>query len=493
MDRVDSLLATLDRSRLSVLAGVPLVTFIAAKALVDPVRPEDFWWHLRMGRLIVDTFAIPRADAWTFTFHGTPFFDQPWLAQVLFYFFERLVSLAGVIAFGFLVACATEAIVVVASMRRGASLPRALLVQLFVSEIGVRGWSLRPQLFATSLFALAVVLLGDCRDVSDAQARRRSWALPILAIVWANLHGSFPLLFVLIGTTAVATAIDAPRGERARRLLEWIPVSVACFLATLVNPRGLAVYEYVAHLLASGSLASALEWKPLLAGRVPFETIYVLVALLLVFGLALARRARWGDLVMLAPFVLLELRAVRNGIWLSLVLAPIIASWLSAARDRSQKRRDTTFVTVAAIAIALFLPWVKPHLFPPPYRSLFWLPRTPIAAVESIRRDAWHPQRLYTGVGFGSYVEAVLDDVPVFVDSRFELYPEDFVRRSIDQEVGPTVDTLLDEYRFDAWLVDKHREAALAEELRSRPDLVVRYEDDDAVYFTSRPLVGGAT
>ena len=255
-----------------------------------------------------------------------------------------------------------------------------------------------------------------------------------------------------------------------------------------MNPRGLALYGYVAHLLGSGSLALAREWKPLVPGVVLFETVYAIAALALVCVLAFVRRVRWGDLVILAPFVLLELRAVRNGIWLSLVLPPLLASWLPPAREPSPRARIASLVTAAAIAIAALLPWVKPHIFPAPYRSLFWLPRTPIAAVEFMRTSKSHPARLYTGVGFGSYVEAVMDDVPVFIDSRFELYPADFVRASIDEEVSPDDDALLREYRFDAWLVDKHREAGLAEELRSRRDLAIRYEDDDAIYFTRRWL-----
>ena len=467
-------------------AGVPLVAFLAAKTLVDPVRPEDFWWHLRMGGLIARTHSIPRADAWTFTFAGTPFFDQPWLAQIFMHFVERFFSAAGLITIGFLVACAAQAIVVLASVRRRASLPVALVLQLLVSEIAVRGWTLRPQLFATPLFALAVLILGDARDRSrerDAQALRRPWVLPVLAALWANLHGSFPLLFVLLGTTAVASALDARSGERIRSALRWIPVTLGCFFATLMNPRGIALYAYVAHLLGSGSLALAREWTPLLAGAVPFETIYTIVALAVVSALAVKRRARWGDIVILAPFVLLDVRAVRNGIWLGLVLPPLMASWLPRVEDASPSARRALFATLAAVAFAPALLWVKPQIFPAPYRSLFWLPRTPIAAVDFMRRDARHPARLYTSIGFGSYVESVLDDVPVFIDSRFELYPADFVKRSIDQGGAPTGDALLREYRFDAWLVDKHREAGLADELRARGDLMIRYEDDDAVYF----------
>jgi hypothetical protein len=47
------------------------------------IRPNDFWWHLRLGELIVEMRSIPSLEPFGFTIAGEEWLDQPWLAQVL--------------------------------------------------------------------------------------------------------------------------------------------------------------------------------------------------------------------------------------------------------------------------------------------------------------------------------------------------------------------------------------------------------------------------
>src|SRR5205823_3473832 len=61
--------------------------------LILPIPPNDFWWHMAAGREIVAEHAIPQVDSYSYTQAGTPFYDQPWLAQVALY---ALYELGGV-------------------------------------------------------------------------------------------------------------------------------------------------------------------------------------------------------------------------------------------------------------------------------------------------------------------------------------------------------------------------------------------------------------
>ena len=68
---------------LVVLAGVFI---IVSKGIV---APNDFWWHVRAGQVIVQQRAIPSTDLFSYTRLGQPWTYQSWLTEVLFYILYR--------------------------------------------------------------------------------------------------------------------------------------------------------------------------------------------------------------------------------------------------------------------------------------------------------------------------------------------------------------------------------------------------------------------
>src|ERR1700752_105657 len=114
------------------LAAAPaaLVVCVALKSIGEPVRPYDLWWHLAMGRLIAAGGAIPTTDAFSFTRSGATFFDQPWLAQLVFVVLHRKLGLEGLLAADFVVVIAALGLSMFAARQRGARLVSSALALL---------------------------------------------------------------------------------------------------------------------------------------------------------------------------------------------------------------------------------------------------------------------------------------------------------------------------------------------------------------------------
>jgi len=462
-------------ARFASLAALPLTLEVALKAVGEPIRSEDLWWHLGMGRAIATAHAVPRTDAFSYTRFGSPYFDQPWLSQLVMYALHRSGGLAGLLACDFLIMVGAEALVVLAGMRRGASFALACLVELALAPVAWRGWAMRPQAFAVPLFAAFVYVLATYRK----NGRAPLWLLPLLMLPWANLHGSFPLGVALVVLTLAAVWLD---GQVALRPLAW--TALGCAVAPLANPRGAALFGYVRSLLDSSTVRSvAREWQPLTLGD--SEGQYVAAILLGALGLGLWRRARAGDWLLLAPFVLLELSAVRNGIWLSLVLGPIAAGWLVRSPEPLPLRLPRRALALTALSVGLLVtvPWWKPRLVPKPYGALAWHLRTPIAAVSWMAQTGRKPHRLFHGMGPGSYLIWALPDQRVFIDPRIEFYPRTQWDDALALRRGERVSEIADRYQFDAWLLDQQDDAALIAALRERPSVQLRYEDADSAYF----------
>src|SRR5947207_11139910 len=108
----------------------------------------------------------------------------------------------------------------------------------------------RPHIVTTVFFALVLERLDDFQN--GRLPARALWWLPLLALVWANLHGGFLLGFALGGMVTGVAALRSVvfrDAEEGRRALVFVAVLVAMGLATLLNPHGprlhTAVQEYL--------------------------------------------------------------------------------------------------------------------------------------------------------------------------------------------------------------------------------------------------------
>jgi hypothetical protein len=459
----------------------------------EPVRPEDLWWHLGMGRLILAKHGIPTLDVFSFTRPGAPYFDQPWLSQVFLFAGYHLGGLAALLNFDFVCMLFAEALIVRSSLLRGARLVPALLIQFALTPVAIRGWSLRPQALAVPVFAAFVYLLTRWRedarvsvDAGGPLRRRSPWPIIPLMIVWANLHGSFPLGIALVLLTLGAEAVDSRKNLDA---VAWRPVAltaVGCVGAPLVNPQGSALVGYVATLIRSPSVRIAREWQAVTLADA--EGDYIFAVLIFTALIAAWKRPRAGDFVLLFPFVLLELGAVRGGIWLSFVLGPMLSGWLARSPPRPTADRPwaTLAVAGAAILVLLGVPWLKPRLSPGRFTELAFEERTPIAAVESVANDAHRPERLLHGMAVGSYLIWRLPSQRVFVDPRLEFYPPAQWNDLEALERGEAIDATLARYHADGFLCTKQRETRLVGALRRRSEFEMRYEDSYFAYFVRR-------
>ncbi|MEZ0240341.1 MAG: hypothetical protein ACAH65_06035, partial [Chloroflexota bacterium] len=183
------------------------VALPALAALLVPMPTVDLTYHLRAGAGILAGEGIPTVDTWTFTVAGAPWLDQQWSAQVLLTAVYQAAGWTGLALLRAALVALTFALLLatirsrwsMASVRAGGSAiasssRTATLVVLGAFAVAAPALALRPQLFAIALFAATLLIL-----VQRAAHPRRLWLIPLIAAAWANLHGSFPLVVVLVG------------------------------------------------------------------------------------------------------------------------------------------------------------------------------------------------------------------------------------------------------------------------------------------------------
>jgi hypothetical protein len=69
------------------LWGVALITIVFTYINMGQIAPNDFWWHMAIGRDILNNRQIPLFDIYSFTMQGQPYpsYQMFWLMETWFY------------------------------------------------------------------------------------------------------------------------------------------------------------------------------------------------------------------------------------------------------------------------------------------------------------------------------------------------------------------------------------------------------------------------
>ncbi|MCA8960000.1 MAG: hypothetical protein KDC38_05785 [Planctomycetes bacterium] len=181
--------------RFATAPAVAVAVALPALAIAwHPLANNDLPLHLAIGEWI-GTHGIPSVDPFSFLAEGRPWVPHEWLAGWLFAQAHRLAGTTGLTGLALGLAAALALTVWDVSRRLGATPTTFALWSLPIwTMVGPR-LILRPHWLAlVLLFATWSVLL------RARQERRWLWALPGIAALWGNVHGSFGLgLIVMIG------------------------------------------------------------------------------------------------------------------------------------------------------------------------------------------------------------------------------------------------------------------------------------------------------
>jgi hypothetical protein len=261
------------------------------------------------------------------------------------------MGLAGLLIGHFLAVLTALVIVVVDARRRGASDLAAALVLgvLVVGGIATFGVA-RLQTFSLIPFALTLLLVRE----QHRKPGRAMWWAPVLVAVWGNLHGS-----VLLGVCVIGVHLLFSR--LARRPGETVALGLVTLAALFATPATWRTADYYVGVLHNEAAArgEGLWAAPALAE--PFDLVMIVAAVVL-GGLALRRRLPLWEYVALVGLTIATIIAARNGIWLLLFLAaPSAASRARPATGRVALDRASTRGIVAVLTVLVACAGILGH------------------------------------------------------------------------------------------------------------------------------------
>ena len=515
----------------------------ALAALIAPMPAVDLAYQLRAGADILAGHGIPSTDTWTFTVAGTPWLDQQWGAQVLLAAVFQATGWTGLALLRAILTALTYALLLgairsawsIASVRAGgsavaSSARTATLVTVAFFVVAAPALALRPQLFAIVLFAATLRVL-----VERSRHPRRLWLIPLMTIAWANLHGSFPLVLVLVALAwvdeiallRVPPPPGHPRLALPRRLLGSTGLALIggmSALATLVNPFGIDAWRYIENLARDPEITSEVsEWQPP-SPLDPAGFVFYLSLVLVVGVIAFRFRtdkgrtsARFvGPLVTAAVFALLGVVTGRGLAWWAIaapvamvqlqpglrladlrripalpVLRARTAREASASEGRRSPLNGVVVTLLAVFAIALLPFWRPTGPAGVPILALTYAPQGIAHELAKLVRSGTLPPnaRVWAPQTWSSFLEWAVPEARVAVDSRIELFPGPVLADADEiARAAPGWLSTLEVRRVDALVVDASSHGLGARtELEASPAWRRSYSDDDGSIWLRIP------
>lgn len=460
---------------------VIFAAYFISTATGTPPGDGDLWWQRRLGEAVLTTHRLPHALGMeTFTAAGAPWMPQEWLFGICAFLGRAAIGSA---IFKVAVACcavAAVALTAIRAARRGAT-PAMTAAAATVTAIALFGsFGVRAQVVAWPLLAAFLLLL-------ELDGPAAWFAIPV-AMLWANLHASAMLAFVLAAVATVGCVCDergwTPRVRRSILIACGVAVALCC------NPLGWELPRYAVTLFGSPIRQYINEWRITDVDDVWFVLgALPLLAAALTWGIGTGPR-RWHDRFLFGVTAYLLLTAARNIAIFALAVAPLVADSVSRSltqRGRTAKpletKRTLDIVLHAAMGLACVAVVVgvihRPDGLQRPKSPL------PLSAVAATERIAGTHNVFCANFAWCSLFLDHPDD-RVFIDGRADPFPPavwkdyaDIVTLAADWR------TVLTKHRVDTLIVK--RDSPLGQAMALLPNWLSAYADPTYRVYVLKP------
>jgi hypothetical protein len=412
--------------------------------------------------------ALPDHDSWTLSSENTPWYNLSWLYDVLISWMYQWGGATLLYSVHFAVIAGVLYTVIWRIYARGVGLIAMIITLIPAMMVLYSSLQVRPQLVTFGMVALFFYLLNHYWHYREAKTL---YWLPVLMLVWVNMHGGFLLGYALIGAYGIQALMD--KQWQQVRMLAF--VCVLALIASVINPYGLAVYDGVLRTVGSGFTALIGEW----AHFHPIKHVALAMFLLLFVMVAdvNSKRTPLAEKLLAILFVFMSIVAVRHGPILIIIALPFIALSLQKALYASRygellEERDRQYaVDLSRPAtckwMKVILLMVGIFLLVPGGKTSFLGQQEDIAGkdwpeVEVQWLQKHHPDaRVFNHYDMGGALAYIARGTPkYFIDGRAgtafsEVLLQDYVQAMRLLEVNEMPLWLFDKYEMDVAIIPK--------------------------------------
>ena len=294
-------------------------------------------------------------------------------------------------------------------------------------------------------------------------------------ILWVNMHGSWPLLLLMLGWKMLFR----------KNTLQQAAYFAGLTAVSLLNPFGWKVWPYMLDTAVKSKARGIDEWNVLnLHDYFPQGIIFLITVMIFLF---VVRKNFRRDMLSSPIFVLLILgfTAMRNTGLFHLVLLPFLYKFNLLKEDTSVQTRKTFNLVFAAalfLLCVLQLPWLKQFALLPASKARIFDELAPVAFVNAIQRSG-SSAAIFNDWEYGSYLMYSLPN-KILIDSRNIIYSDaDFSRYSSIVAGDDSWQNFMRENQIGFILLNRKLRPVLINKINNSLEWNLLFEDENSVLY----------
>ena len=459
-------------------------TLILVLGLVRKTFQNDTFYTIKIGELILKN-GIDMLDH--FSFHiGLAYTYPHWLYDVIMYLIYHAFGYAGLyissVVFLFILLVIAFKIDI---KQTNNNYPMAAL-GVFLCALAISNFATaRAQLVSFILFAIEIYFIEAFLKNGN---KKYLIGLLLISLIICNIHAAvWPFYFILYLPCLVEYLVSKickriklkkenkfTKFLKTRFILEenknikyLFLTMLASLLTGLITPIGMTPYTYFIKTALGNSQKYIMEHQKLGWKDSPFTIIIAFET----FFFAFFNKAKLRDLFMISGLVLMTVVSIRHMALLALIgticftriFSMFIDDLLPIAKEKVLNffnRRDVIIISFTIViifsSISLYCNLSTDYIDKKSY---------PVEAVKYIKENLDVSEiKLFNEYNYGSYL--ILNDIPVFIDSRADLYTKQF--SGLDYDIFDDFESIAKNYqeRFEFYGITH----------------AITYTDDDIVY-----------
>ena len=435
----------------------------------------DYFWHIKAGEYMMRNHLL-REDVFSWFLSHKYWMSHEWLFEIIIYYLKTIFGNYHILVYLLFSLVGLSSLLYFPNHKGFfRNYPFSLLFIAFYTIMMVFYVQARPHLISLCLFATTIWFLVDLYHHKES---KKIYFLPLISILWANIHGgSSNLVYLLCFLFFIGglfsfqfKKIEAKRMSKVQ-LRKYFWVMVLCMIGVCINLHGFKMFLYpYQNMLDHTMLENIQEWQGTTLNDWSHYIYFAFIVFVLFTYLFSERKIQWMDLLLTGFVFYLGLKSIR--FW---SFGPIALSYILFDYVKERKIENGTYLGIVVLSCFFFALFVSgfSHFVVKDY--YVYLNSDIISLLKKEK-----PNRLFNMYDYGG--ELVYYDIPVFIDSRADLYSpynyEDYLDISLLKKDSLS---LIDKYDFDYLLVDE--EYPIYTYLENDSQYEVLYHTDTIVLF----------
>ena len=409
-------------------------------------RESDYFWHIKAGEYMFN-HGLLKKDIFSWYLAGKYWMSHEWLFEIIIYLFKVIFHGYHLLVYGFVCICSLLLILFFSNKENYLKNIPFSMFWVCLSIILIVFMQGRPHLISFNLLALTIWFLYDSYK---NESSKLIYFLPLISIIWANVHGGSSnlcyllcLVFFIIGLFDFNKSKVFMKRMSKKQLFKYLIITIICMLCININIHGFKMFIYpYQNMMDKTMLNNIAEWAPTNlnnGGHWIYLSLVIFIFLVMLFS---KKKIDFLDLCLFGISIILGFKSIRFWGYTYIIMSFIVFNYVE--KRKIDKESNIVLITISVILITTF--YLGQNLINKQINNSS-LNKEVIKIIKEEK-----PKRLFNMYDYGG--ELIYNDIKVFIDGRADLYSKynykDYLRIS---NLDGDYLTSLEKYNFDYLLV----------------------------------------